>query len=711
MPVPFMNNPYLPLSYSPVPQIFMASTPVESLSNGDHIPGNMSMTKMGYPDPAMTSNLTSMPVQATVMATNNLTDNPPTSIQQETGSISSPSTPMHQPITDSKSTKESSSMSNSTNQSPVQSAIPTKVIYHPKTRQVETHGGVDLKYFDKFEIRPAIPYIEELGTVDITALTMSLKSGMKMEVTTALNTITTLSLLPRVLLLVHCEDLLDCLLDHLETCLFESNLRDYLKENENDSPDVTIKSSMYTYADLFEAALLEMKSLIPALEPTCSDEWIPLRDRCLCIFNLLRNLSFMEENAEYLATHPRLTHLLMRIILSSENHHTLTTTGNSTNNDTVSSPSSPSVAVENISKIRSMDLLDFRKSILVIYSNIALAMKKLTIHPEATVSVVHLIYEFLVNDSETYYSLLAMETWNKFAVHEEHRQLLGSLLQTESDNGICSDHDNKDDDENNKEHEANKSDGCDNDNMFNDDNKNYSKGNRNNKSSDDKDIVHIPMSQYIQGIWISLIGMLRRHFYLIEMGMTVTSNNTQLAILEMIVMGLYHVVAIADTNFCDKLIQADRGIAMTILRICMTLAEADNVHYRVVAQRGMEMVYVLILGGGCKVTELVRQKRQYGRFQQQQQQQQQQKHHNHYQQQQQQQYQKQHSMFPITNDDLGDEESSYKIGVTLRARILLNHNVLQEKLMMAMLKPISDNFILTGLDDLLNLMDEMTLYD
>ena len=35
--------------------------------------------------------------------------------------------------------------------------------YIPKTRNVETYGGVDLKYFDKFDIKPMIPHFNELG--------------------------------------------------------------------------------------------------------------------------------------------------------------------------------------------------------------------------------------------------------------------------------------------------------------------------------------------------------------------------------------------------------------------------------------------------------------------------------------------------------------------------------------------------------------------
>lgn len=46
------------------------------------------------------------------------------------------------------------------NKGSTQSSLTT---YVPKTRNVDTYGGVDLKYFDKFDIKPMVPHFTELG--------------------------------------------------------------------------------------------------------------------------------------------------------------------------------------------------------------------------------------------------------------------------------------------------------------------------------------------------------------------------------------------------------------------------------------------------------------------------------------------------------------------------------------------------------------------
>ncbi|KAI8331247.1 hypothetical protein BC941DRAFT_439420 [Chlamydoabsidia padenii] len=632
--MPYISNNYPHISYSPVPQTFMASTPNGPYGNVDHIPGNISTAaKMGHPDSAMTSNLTSMPVQAPNMATipQSVDNKFPMMGRQDSRTVTSPTTPTNPPLAEMPTRyKQPSSVTGSpTIQSPMQPS--NSVTYIPKTRQVETYGGVDLKYFEKFEIRPPFPTIEELGIVDITALTLSLKSGIKMEMTNALNTLTTLTSLDRPLLLIHCDDLLDTLLNHLQYAMFTPESDG--KHNNDSSP-----SGAQTYADLFEMSLMEMKSLLPGLEKSSSDKWLSSRELRLCLFNILRNLSFAEENMDYLATHQRLCGLLVKIIQLTRHHQVR----HNKENDTV-------VAVGCDNDIRYMDILEFRKCILTIYANISIAMTNTNLQPEAVDAIVSLVHDFAVNGTDTYYSLLAMETWNKFSVHDHHRRLIGSLLHT----------------------------------------------------NDDLTSQVAPMGHLIEEIWVSLITMIRRQFYLIEMGMMVGMNNTQLGTLELVVMGLYSVVALADLSFCEQLIKADWGLAMTILRICLTLAEGNNVHFRVVAQRGMELVYALILGGGVKVTRLVKHQQQFGRVYQQQQ----------FEFQPHQPNQKQQPLFPITLADLEDEEPGYKKGITSRARILLDHTVLQEKLMMAMLKPTSDLFILSGLDDLLNLMADISFYE
>ncbi|ORZ17835.1 hypothetical protein BCR42DRAFT_412600 [Absidia repens] len=634
------NYPHM--SYSPVPQMFMANATNDAYGSAFSQPPTS--MKMGYPD--QSSNLTSMPVQTPTMPTSS--DQRHLQQQQRIArrdsssrSMASPTTPTHPPP---PSATADGRYKHSPDSVPATST-PTTVTYIPKTRQVESYGGVDLKYFEKFEIRPAIPYLEELGAVDLTALTMSLRSGTKMEMTNALNTLTTMTMQPRPLLLTHCEDLLDIILDHLQGCLFD------------ESPMVVVtgaKASSHSYADLFELALLEMKSLIPGLEPTSSETWLSSRELRLCLFNLLRNLSFMEENLDYLSKHPRLCPILIntvqltrqyRIRIDKDDGNLIAVTATDDDDDDNNNNNNDNTNT-NTKLLRCMDILEFRKCVLTIYANIAIAITTPQYEPDTMVdALVFLIHDFVVYGTDTYYAMLAMEAWNKFSVHDSHRRILGSLLH---------DGDNRQ-----------------------------------------------PVGHLIQGIWVALVSMIRRQFHLVEMGMMVGMSSGQLGTLELVMMGLYNVVALADLAFCEQLIEADPSVAMTLLRICLTLAEANNHHFRIVAQRGMETVYALILGGGVKVTHLVKQQQQYGRTYQQ----------PHTARKQQQQQQQSAIVFPITSADLEDEELNYKKGVSLRATSLLNTTVLQEKLMMAMLKPSSDNFILSGLNDFLDLMADMSFYD
>ncbi|CEG75877.1 hypothetical protein RMATCC62417_10853 [Rhizopus microsporus] len=252
---------------------------------------------------------------------------------------------------------------------------PVQATYIPKTRNVETYGGIDLKYFDKFEIKPPVPHLGELGVIDIQALTLSLKSGMKMEVTNALNILTVLTVQPNIqqqqapnLPLAQCDDLLDTLLDYLEQDILGTYKRFQLNDDDgpNETVDETKKGQILnelTYADLFDMSLDEMKSLIPQLEDSTSDVWISLRERCLCIFNILRNLSFMNDNIEYLARHRRFSELMIDIIDKTTQIKSID------GRDTLGKEAW-------FSGVRRMDTLDFRKSILIIFSNMTMGQRR-----------------------------------------------------------------------------------------------------------------------------------------------------------------------------------------------------------------------------------------------------------------------------------------------------------------------------------------------
>lgn len=229
---------------------------------------------------------------------------------------------------------------------------------------------------------------------------MSIKSGLKMEITNALNILTVVTASFGVLQLAQCDDLLDVLLDCVEEDLFGYSSR------YDDAPSTDQKTSAestpVSYAQLFDMSLDEMKSVIPKLEKSTSDLWLSLRQRCLCIFNIFRNLSFVHENIEYFSKHDRFITTMERVLRRTWN----------VNNEEDDEGWFVS--------IRRMDSLDFRKAILTIYSNIAMWLPIRS--AETANTFVHLVHDFITSGTETYYASLAVETWAKVAVNYENRR-------------------------------------------------------------------------------------------------------------------------------------------------------------------------------------------------------------------------------------------------------------------------------------------------
>ncbi|KAF7724151.1 hypothetical protein EC973_001276 [Apophysomyces ossiformis] len=484
-------------------------------------------------------------------------------------------------------------------QSPAE--VPT-VTYVPKTRNVETYGGVDLKYFDKFEIKPAIPQLGELGTVDIYALIMSLKSGMKMEITNALNVLTVFTIQQSALPLEQCEDLLDVLLDHLEKDTFGTQSRFGLikehaqREAETDQTNRT-KLQELSYSSLFDMSLDEMKSLIPTLEHSTSDLWLSLRERCLCVLNILRNLSFMNENVEYLANHGRFVTLLAQIVDSTRKTR-----------DTEERTTAHSEAW--FVGIRRMDTLDFRKTALIIFANISMS---LTIkHVNTAATFVELTHDFLTHGPDTYYSLLAIEAWTKMTVKYDNRRIFSTLVH------------------------------------------------QSRNPAEDR-------FQNIEDIWMELVSVIRRDYFSADGRIVFNMSASQLAMLELSIMGLYNIVTIAETETLkERLIQRDKSVGMTIMRLCIALAESGNQHFSIATKRGMELIRALICGG-----DGIRRRNSGVR------------------------------KFLETKENESTDQS-----IALMADRVLDMTAVREKLMMATLKPSTDPEILRELSDLVAVIDD-----
>ncbi|KAI9484320.1 hypothetical protein BDB00DRAFT_792970 [Zychaea mexicana] len=509
---------------------------------------------------------------------------PQNSVKSESPANPSPASHPANPIskTDTPSPKPSPGIKSETAGSPAPTATGDKenatstvtISYIPKTRNVETYGGVDLKYFDKFDIKPMMPHFNELGTIDIHALIMSLKSGMKMEVTNALNVLTIITT-QHGLGLMYCDDMLDVLLDYMEQDIFGTCTRFVT----GDFPDIPTREPIVsedeqhnlTYAELFDMSLDEMKSLIPNLEDSTSDLWLSLRERCLCIFNIFRNLSFTSDNMEYLAKHERFVPLMARIMDSTR--HVAQMEGKDTTGHEAW-----------YIGVRRMDTLDFRKSILIILSNITMILPLRRTDMAGT---------FI---------------WAKVTVNYENRKIFAKLVA---------------------------------------------------KTSIDA----------LRGIWVELASLIRRDFFFLDGKVVYNLTASQLATLEYTIMGLYSIVAILgeagdERKLKEALFESDRTVAMTILRLCITLADTGNQHFVVVTKRGMELVRKFICGeqSGRRPGEMDG---------------------------------------PVGGDDSDvPHENLVKM-----AHRMLDMNAVRQMLMMAMLRPTTEAELLRDLSDLVNLID------
>ncbi|RIA87200.1 hypothetical protein C1645_740294 [Glomus cerebriforme] len=292
---------------------------------------------------------------------------------------------------------------------------PPKVNYAPKTRRVDSYGGLDLRVFEKFSLPLTIPGIQDLGAVDVHALTMSLKCGMKLEVTNALNTLTTLSYYRSAHIdLKQCGDLVDVLFDMiLEYVDHVSPINEKITE-ENIS-----QRKFNSYRDLYLLSKQECEEFadIALEDSTISGEWLPLHEQCWCVINMIRNFSFPNENNEnyeYLATHPRFLIVLMRVLYIGCDDNYM-----QYENDIGSD-----VKTNRIKVIRkkAYDVLELRKSVLIILSNIAAYVPLPSIYVARDLLI--LIADFM-DSMDDYYSQVALEVFAKLSVSYDNRQRIG----------------------------------------------------------------------------------------------------------------------------------------------------------------------------------------------------------------------------------------------------------------------------------------------
>ena len=178
-------------------------------------------------------------------------------------------------------------------------------IYEPCSREITTHGGLTVASLDKLgpdleRLKPHVPWVEEMGLIDLQALTRSIQCGIHGEVRLALDTLASLSALPLQprgshldIDLSKCDDLVECLLECAEEQV------ELLAEH---TVEVSDEILIATYEDVVRASRLE-KMEVRRVPVFGSDEYELDRavDRLICITTILRNLSFPAFNHAALA--------------------------------------------------------------------------------------------------------------------------------------------------------------------------------------------------------------------------------------------------------------------------------------------------------------------------------------------------------------------------------------------------------------------------
>lgn len=155
--------------------------------------------------------------------------------------------------------------------------------------QPQTYGGLEVNGHKALSDRilyfkPNVPTVEELGVVDMRALTMSLRSGIHAEVRYALDTLSLLSNHGKQPLIRECEDLLEVLIECAEDQV------ELLAENAAEVSDAMLISS---YEEIARGCRAEVESLQDVHQfDSLESELERTVDRLICITTILRNFSF-----------------------------------------------------------------------------------------------------------------------------------------------------------------------------------------------------------------------------------------------------------------------------------------------------------------------------------------------------------------------------------------------------------------------------------
>lgn len=165
---------------------------------------------------------------------------------------------------------------------------------------LKSHGGlhVDDEALQKnvsslLKFKLQAPLLDELGPVDIRALTLSLRSGISGEVRHALDTIATISSHPKAMLaLDQCDDLTETLVE----CANEQV--ELLAEN---APEVSDAMLINSYEETVRSCRAELEEVQYLAEFGTQDHELDKAvDKLICITTIIRNSSFFDSSLRVL---------------------------------------------------------------------------------------------------------------------------------------------------------------------------------------------------------------------------------------------------------------------------------------------------------------------------------------------------------------------------------------------------------------------------
>ncbi|KAL4069547.1 hypothetical protein J3A83DRAFT_4373824 [Scleroderma citrinum] len=212
-----------------------------------------------------------------------------------------------------------SAPSTSSGPPPRPQSMRAKIEYIPLAREVDTCGGRDFNLleeeYQRAQRRP-LRDINEWGTVDIEALTMSIRSRLTVELSYALTTLTLLSTMKGPtpgsgFPIAQCTDLLEEVLDLLEDEAFDgiADAQQHLTKDTHIPRHRELVAMVHDneslpFSGLKDGQILNKKNQGP---------WHRPGHIVLTVTNIIRNLSVVPDNVQFLAKHQRMLGLVLRI--------------------------------------------------------------------------------------------------------------------------------------------------------------------------------------------------------------------------------------------------------------------------------------------------------------------------------------------------------------------------------------------------------------